>query len=152
MEHEQYKYYSTRRPVDLGTFPKPPGNAPVEIINYDVRQWMERDTILAWGELTYTKPLTEEEMSSYELRPSRHNPDVRRMMYEQAQVVGAWEVRNHIPETKRLTWWHPDFGNYVTGDCVTPEQLASRYKSALEHPKLSRGSAKQRKPTHRENR
>ena len=39
--HEQaeyYRYYSTQRPVDLGTFPKPPGNAPVEIINFDERR------------------------------------------------------------------------------------------------------------------
>ena len=30
-----YKYYSTQRPVDIGTFPKPPHNAPDEIVNYD---------------------------------------------------------------------------------------------------------------------
>ena len=34
---EYYRYYSTQRPVDLGTFPKLPGNAPVEIINFDER-------------------------------------------------------------------------------------------------------------------
>ena len=32
-----YKYYSTQRPVDIGTFPKPPHNAPDEIVNYDRR-------------------------------------------------------------------------------------------------------------------
>ena len=26
-----YKYYSTQRPVDIGTFPKPPHNAPDEM-------------------------------------------------------------------------------------------------------------------------
>ena len=43
--HEQaeyYRYYSTQRPVDLGTFPKPPGNAPVEIINFDERRMVDR--------------------------------------------------------------------------------------------------------------
>ena len=48
--HEQaeyYRYYSTQRPVDLGTFPKPPGNAP----------------------------LTEKQMENYELRPAPGNPD-----------------------------------------------------------------------------
>lgn len=30
-----YKYYSTQRPVDIGTFPKPPYNKPDEIFNYD---------------------------------------------------------------------------------------------------------------------
>ena len=32
-----YKYYSTQRPVDIGTFPKPAGNEPDEIENYDKR-------------------------------------------------------------------------------------------------------------------
>ena len=32
-----YKYYSTQRPVDIGTFPKPSHNDPDEIINYDQR-------------------------------------------------------------------------------------------------------------------
>ena len=31
------RYYSTQRPVDIGTFPKPPYNKPDEIFNYDQR-------------------------------------------------------------------------------------------------------------------
>lgn len=48
---EYYRYYSTQRPVDLGTFPKSPGNAPVEIINFDERRMVEGGTMRAWGEL-----------------------------------------------------------------------------------------------------
>ena len=76
--HEQaeyYRYYSTQRPVDLGTFPKPPGNAPVEIINFDERRMVEGGTMRAWGELAYLKPLTEKQMEDYELRPAPGNPD-----------------------------------------------------------------------------
>ena len=76
--HEQaeyYRYYSTQRPVDLGTFPKPPGNAPVEIINFDERRMVEGSTMRAWGELAYLKPLTEKQMEDYELRPAPGNPD-----------------------------------------------------------------------------
>lgn len=65
-----YKYYSTQRPVDIGTFPKPPDNAPDEITNYDRRIPVEGGAFLAWGELTYTKPLTEKQASDYELRPA----------------------------------------------------------------------------------
>ena len=72
---EYYRYYSTQRPVDLGTFPKPPGNAPVEIINFDERRMVEGGTIRAWGELTYLKPLTEKQIDDYELRPAPGNPD-----------------------------------------------------------------------------
>ena len=42
-ENGRYRYYSTQRPVDIGTFPKPAGNAPVEIHNYDNRQLVEGD-------------------------------------------------------------------------------------------------------------
>ena len=53
-----YKYYSTQRPVDIGTFPKPPHNAPDEIVNYDQRVPVEGSAF--WrGASDYTKPLTE---------------------------------------------------------------------------------------------
>ena len=54
-----YKYYSTQRPVDIGTFPKPPHNAPDEIVNYDQRIPVEGGAFVAWGHLTYTKPLAD---------------------------------------------------------------------------------------------
>ena len=65
-----YKYYSTQRPVDIGTFPKPPHNAPDEIVNYDQRVPVEGGAFLAWGHLTYTRPLTDKQMADYELRPA----------------------------------------------------------------------------------
>ena len=46
-----YKYYSTQRPVDIGTFPKPPYNKPDEIFNYDQRIPVENGSFLAWGYL-----------------------------------------------------------------------------------------------------
>ena len=65
-----YRYYSTQRPVDIGTFPKPPYNAPDEIVNYDQRVPVEGGAFLAWGHLAYTRPLTEKQVSDYELRPA----------------------------------------------------------------------------------
>ena len=73
-----YKYYSTKRPVDIGTFPKPPRNAPDEIVNYDQRVPVEGSAFLAWGHLTYTKPLTEKQASDYELRPAPNISELRR--------------------------------------------------------------------------
>ena len=73
-----YKYYSTQRPVDIGTFPKPPQNAPDEIVNYDQRVPVEGGAFLAWGHLTYTKPLTEKQASDYELRPAPNISELRR--------------------------------------------------------------------------
>ena len=69
-ENGRYRYYSTQRPVDIGTFPKPPDNKPVEIHNYDKRQSVENGTMQAWGYLEYAKPLTEKEASDYELKPA----------------------------------------------------------------------------------
>ena len=73
-----YKYYSTQRPVDIGTFPKPPHNAPDEIFNYDQRIPVEGGVFVAWGHLTYTKPLTEKQASDYELRPAPNISELRR--------------------------------------------------------------------------
>lgn len=119
-----YKYYSTQRPVDIGTFPKPSHNAPDEIVNYPGRVWVEHDTRLAWGHLTYTRPLSEREMVDYELLPSRDNPDLKQRMEEQTQAVGAWEDARRIPDGKRLTWFCPDFGSYALKEYVSPEKLA----------------------------
>ena len=65
-----YRYYSTQRPVDIGTFPKPADNKPVEIHNYDSRIPVEDGSMLAWGYLEYAKPLTEKEARDYELKPA----------------------------------------------------------------------------------
>ena len=34
---EEYKYYSTQRPVSIGTFPKDHFKAPIRLQNYDGR-------------------------------------------------------------------------------------------------------------------
>ena len=72
-----YKYYSTQRPVDIGTFPKPPHNAPDEIINYDQRIPVEGGAFVAWGHLTYTKPLTEKQAADLEPRPAPKISELR---------------------------------------------------------------------------
>ena len=87
-------------------------------------------------------------MADYELRPSRDNPDVKKRMERQAEIVGRWEDAKHIPDPKRLTWFYPDFGSYVVKEFVTPEQLSQRadtverQRAAAEHkrekPSISR--------------
>lgn len=148
MKRELYKYYSTHRPVGLGTYPKPADNEPVKITNYDVdsRIPVEGGAFDAWGELIYAKPLTDEQQADYELRPSRRNPDVWRAMRAQAQDVGRWEDRNHVPEAKRLTWWDSDFDSYVPYDHVTPEQLAETYRLAMKFPNIPSRAKKQTHP------
>lgn len=123
-----YKYYSTQRPVGIGTFPRPKDNLPVGVLNYRERRSVEGGSFRAWGELLYHDPLTEKQISDYELRPAPGNLDVRRRMDEQAQAVGKWEDKKRVPEVKRLTWYYSDFGSYVPKEFVTPEQLAACFR------------------------
>ena len=112
-DKETYKYYSTQRPIDIGTYPNSYFNRPVHMDLYFTRLEVTGEAFQACGAITYAQPLTEREMQDYELRPSRENLDIRRQMDAQAQVVGKWEDAHHVPEQRRLTWFYPDFGSYV---------------------------------------
>ena len=125
-DKETYKYYSTQRPIDIGTYPKSYFNRPIHMDIYFTRQQVPGESFQAWGAITYAQPLTDREMRDYELRPARENLDIRRQMDAQAQVVGEWEDAHHVPEQRRLTWFYPDFGSYAAKEYVTPEQLAAR--------------------------
>lgn len=122
---ELYQYFSTQRPVDIGTYPKSRENPLIDFTNYDERYPVEGGAFRAWGELTYAQPLTEKELHDYELRPAHQNRDVRRTMDAQTQIVGKWEDAKRVPDQKRLTWFYSDFGSYVAKDFVTPERLAA---------------------------
>lgn len=91
-----YKYYSTQRPVDIGTFPKPPHNAPDEIVNYDQRIPVEGGAFQAWGHLTYTRPLTEKEAADYELRPA---PNISGLWREES--VKARPIADQLKEAAK---------------------------------------------------
>lgn len=56
------KYYSTMRPVGIGTCPT---KGMIDYINYDCRIVTEKGR--AWAELYYDRDLTAEELSEYEL-------------------------------------------------------------------------------------
>lgn len=92
---EQFKYYSTQRPVDIGTYPKSPENPLIGLTNYDSRIPVEGGAFRAWGELTYDKPLTEKEAADYELRPARQNLDVRRLERQEAFRIHKETLKPH---------------------------------------------------------
>ena len=130
MEKEEYKYYSTQRPVDIGTFPKEPNN-PLRFENFDKRENVERGRFRAWGYLIYDAPLTDKQQSDYELRAAPDNPDLIKF-YEQAQVVGKWETAHRVKDIKRLTWWYPDFGEYIAKEFVTLQKMETAYNEITE--------------------
>ena len=59
-QNKIYKYYSTMRYLDIGTFPKD----CFELKNYETRKQV-LPGIMAWGEVTYTRKLTEKELKDY---------------------------------------------------------------------------------------
>lgn len=65
-------YYSTLRPVGIGTFPRA-GFLGFE--NYDHRKEVEEIDHRAWGELYYDRELTHDEMCQYDLVPSPKNSE-----------------------------------------------------------------------------
>lgn len=141
---EVYKYYSTQRPVDIGTFPKTE-NGPAKIINFDKREEVESGRFRAWGYLLYSAPLTQKQMDDYELRAALGNPD-RVRLEEQVQAVGQWEEKRKVPDRLRLTWWYPDFGSFVKKDFVTPEQLEERHSYIVESKARAAQKKSEKKP------
>lgn len=128
-----FKYYSTQRPVDIGTFPKTEGG-PVKIGSFDRRSFVEDGSFQAWGYLLYTAPLTERQAQSYELRaaPGNSGRVTPEELEAQVQVVGKWEQAKRIPDPSQ-TWWHPDFGVFVKKEHVTADQVAERYGKVMAH-------------------
>lgn len=146
---EVYKYYSTQRPVDIGTFPKTE-SGPAEIVNFDQRDSVENGRFQAWGYLLYTAPLTEKQIYDYELRAAPCNPDQLRLspeqLEQQVQSVGKWELAKRIPDVKRLTWWYPDFGSFVKKELVTDAELSGRYEKVMESKSRATRKSTEKKP------
>jgi hypothetical protein len=125
-----YRYYSTQRPVDIGTYPKADNNL-VLFANYDKREYCENDTFRAWGYLAYDAPLTERQIADYELRAASDNPDRDRVspfqFDAQIQAIGKYEDSKHMNLYKRLTWLHNDFGVYIKHENVPPARIGERF-------------------------
>lgn len=82
-EKSAYRYYSTQRPVDIGTFPKTE-NGPLYLVNFDKRESVEQSLFLAWGYLVYDAPLMEKQIADYELRAAPGNPDRKAPMRDKS--------------------------------------------------------------------
>ena len=60
-------YFSTERPVSIGTYPKPQGNRVDAIVNFDEAIFVAEIGRIAWGYIEYEHPLTSEQAAAYEL-------------------------------------------------------------------------------------
>lgn len=146
-ENGTYRYYSTQRPVDLGTFPKPPDNPVMEVHNYDAdsRIPVENGMIQAWGYVEYQKPLTEKEAGDYELRPAPARFTEKEVRDMQKPDIQAGKADIHQAK--------PDIGLQTETAC-TPEPGKKSVLKDLEakipkprEPKASRKPKKQKEET-----
>ena len=87
-DKETYKYYSTQRPIDIGTYPKSYFNRPIHMDIYFTRQQVPGESFRGVG-CNHLCPAPDGSGNvDYEPRPARENLDIRRQMDAQAQVVG----------------------------------------------------------------
>lgn len=56
-DKETYKYYSTQRPIDVGTYPKSYFNRPIHMDIYPGRQQVPGESFQAWGAILYAQLL-----------------------------------------------------------------------------------------------
>lgn len=62
-----YRYYSTQRPLSLGTYPKPQGNKVLNIKNFDERTYCEEIGREAWGYIEYELPVSPVILKDFEM-------------------------------------------------------------------------------------
>lgn len=72
-----FKYYSTQRPIDIGTYPKLPNDPQVEMTFFSGRQPVESGTVLAWGVLAYNAPLSQSRSRTMNCAPPGTTPTLR---------------------------------------------------------------------------
>lgn len=63
----EYIYYLTQRPPMPGAFPKPAGNKILDVVSFDDRTYIEEIGKDAWGYVTYSEPLSQQDIDDYEL-------------------------------------------------------------------------------------
>lgn len=138
---QEYVYYSLRRPVDIGNHPR---DGLVTFENFDRRMFVENIGREAWGKLTYSRELSEQEVSNYEfaregerekiqIRPIREftGADGKILVGSDIgldsqtgqvdrrrvyQAVQAFERRNPeaVPEDSRIIWDDGDYADRQT--------------------------------------
>ena len=107
-----------------------------KIFNFDKREYVENDTFRAWGHITYNMPLSQQQMTDYELLPAYDNSDrIQISPYQreaQVQVVGRWETSKFLSDNKRFTCYHNLSATYVKKEFVSNKRIEERFKQAIE--------------------
>lgn len=123
MNEQSYKYYSTQRPISIGTYPT---KNNLDIKNYDTKTYINEINREAWGELTYSEPLTDNQLKEYELVA---DPNIKLRLEQRVSGDDLLNAQDLIDEVKRVGGIVDDYGN-VTVYHRTDEKNAERIKNA----------------------
>jgi len=108
-----YKYYSVMRPIDIGTIP--PREKPVRIENYpEGRKTVtaaDGRKLMAWGEVEYSEPLTENEVYNFELKRDHEYPSFKKVGYWMGDTNGVEIIRIEGKFYALNGWNGTDYGN-----------------------------------------
>ena len=99
-ENGMYRYYSTQRPVSIGTYPKDTGK-PEAIVNFDQREPVDGGKAQAWGYLEYKEPLSQKQIDSYELRPAENQRERPAEKATEKTETGKKEAKAKAPAKPR---------------------------------------------------
>lgn len=130
------RYYSTSRPIYLGTVPK----NFTSYENFDTRKYVDSIGREAWGWVEYDKELTKEDMETYELVKEEKNMLTENEFYEQAKerAINKGGIKARIdPETLELREEYdvfPVYPDFVI-DYVNPGEAYDAYKKVCEEIK-----------------
>lgn len=93
MREKRVKYFSPKRPLTPGTYPRRPDLNVLGITNFDEPLPIKGCDVPVWGWIEYDKHLTEKEIDQYELIPR-----FRSKITESRE--NAW--RNYRKKTKQI--------------------------------------------------
>ena len=121
-DHTIYTYYSTQRPISFGTYPT--GN-DLHIENYDNKTYVEAIGKEAWGEITYSEPLTEKQLSDYELTA---DPSIKLTLQQRVSGDDLLNAQDLINDIENVGGTVDEYGN-VTVFHRTDAKSAERIKA-----------------------
>ena len=98
------RYYSTNRPVGVGTLPQAAMDVLSKVVNFDQRQFVEEISREAWGYIETTEPVSLADLQAYELVDPTA-VDVRALIKEYAfeLVKAGWSRKEALEEAKSMS-------------------------------------------------
>ncbi len=117
---EVYRYYSTARPVSIGTHP----DGAINVVNYVSKQEIDDSGVEAWGYVEYNHELSEAEMNQYQLR----------RVYPNSFITVLSSSSSQFDTDKQYTIDEFEKIKHIAGEAYDKEKAAilARYDNDIE--------------------